>query len=39
LEQIAMHDSTDEIDKILGKYKLTSDVFQEWCCGKMEWRA
>jgi hypothetical protein len=29
-----MHGSTDELDKILGKYKRTSDMFQEWCCGK-----
>jgi hypothetical protein len=33
-----MHGSSDELDKILEKYKLTSDMFQEWCCEKMEWR-
>jgi len=38
LEQTAMHGSTEELNKFLEKYKLKSDMFQEWCCGKMEWR-
>jgi hypothetical protein len=33
-----MHGSADEFDKILEKYKVTSDMFQELCCGNMEWR-